>query len=103
MSSLYSDAAQMKRLLCELIRNEIDNHPSVKAAIKAKKAIITTTANTTQPNKVGVKLMGDETEIFLPYSSKFTASQLTVGTVVSVWYNYTIKNGIVYENGSWSQ
>ena len=102
MASLYNDAAKMKHLLCQLIRQEIENHPAVKSAIKAKKATVTTAANTAQPNKVGVKLAGDDTEIFLPYSSNFSAADLTVGTIVSVWYNYTIKNGIVYENGSWT-
>lgn len=53
-------------------------------------------------NKVGVKLIGDNAEIFLPYNSTFQASDLTVDTLVSVWYNYSLNNGIVMKNAKWT-
>lgn len=99
--SLYTDAAKAKKYLRRFINAEIANHPAVKSAIKARKATVTTAANTAQANLVGVKLAGDETEIFLPYNSKFTDMDLTVGTVVSVWYNQSIKNAVVMQDGAW--
>lgn len=99
--SLYTDAAKAKKYFQRLIKAEIDNHPAVKAAIKAKKAVVTTAANTVRENLVGVKLAGDETEIFLPYNSKFADTDLTVGAVVSVWYNQSIKNAVVMQDGAW--
>ena len=99
---LYNEAAQTKKLLTNLINECIRNNETVKSCIKAKKAIVTTAANTTVANKVGVTLIGDNTELFLPYNSAFTASDLPVNTIVSVWYNYSLNNGIVMKNGKWT-
>ena len=99
---LYNEAAQTKKLLTNLINECIRNSETIKSCIKAKKAIVTTAANTTVANKVGVTLIGDGTELFLPYNSAFTASDLSVNTIVSVWYNYSLNNGIVMKNGNWT-
>ena len=99
---LYNEAAQTKKLLTNLINECIRNSETIKSCIKAKKAIVTTAANTTVANKVGVTLIGDSTELFLPYNSAFTASDLPVNTIVSVWYNYSLNNGIVMKNGNWT-
>ena len=100
--ALYPEAQQVKRLLTELVNNCISNNETIKSCIKARRAIVTTAANTTVANKVGVMLIGDNTEIFLPYNSTFTAAQLAVGTLVSVWYNYGINNGIIMKNSNWT-
>lgn len=99
---LYNEAAQTKKLLTNLINECIRNSETIKSCIKAKKAIVTTAANTAVANKVGVTLIGDSTELFLPYNSVFTASELSVSTIVSVWYNYSLNNGIVMKNGNWT-
>ena len=99
---LYDEAKRTKQLLESIIDERISANETIKSCIKAKRAIVTTAANTTVVNKVGIKLTGDNTELFLPYNSVFTASDLTVGTTVSVWYNYNINNGIVMKNANWT-
>lgn len=100
--ALYNDAEQVKKILTSLINDCIANSETIKSCIKARRAIVTTAANTAVANKVGVKLIGDNAEIFLPYNSTFQASDLTVNTLVSVWYNYSLNNGIVMKNAKWS-
>ena len=100
--ALYNEAQQAKQILTKLINECIAENATIKSCIKARRAVVTTAANTAQANKVGVKLIGDDTEIFLPYNSTFTANQLTVDTLVSVWYNYSINNGIVMKNSKWT-
>lgn len=100
--ALYNDAQQAKQILVNLINECISENETVKSCIKARRAVVTTAANTTVENKVGVKLIGDNAEIFLPYNSTFQASDLTVDTLVSVWYNYSLNNGIVMKNAKWT-
>ena len=99
---LYSDSQNVKKILVNLIHECIADDEIIKSCIKARRAIVTTAANTTVANKVGVKLIGDNAEIFLPYNSVFQPSDLTVNTLVSVWYNYSLNNGIVMKNAKWS-
>lgn len=99
---LYNDAGQVKKILTSLINECIASNETIKSCIKARRAVVTTAANTTVENKVGVKLIGDNAEIFLPYNSTFQASDLTVDTLVSVWYNYSLNNGIVMKNAKWT-
>lgn len=99
---LYNDAQQTKQILVSLINSCIAENETIKSCIKARRAIVTTAANSTVENRVGVRLIGDDTELFLPYNSTFSASDLTVDTLVSVWYNYSINNGIVMKNAKWS-
>lgn len=102
MASTYDEAARVKKYLSQLIRECIESNETIKSCVKARRAIVTTAANTTVANKVGVKLIGDNTELFLPYNSTFTASDLTVNTLVSVWYSYGVNNGIVMKNAKWT-
>lgn len=99
---LYDEASRVKQMLVSLIEECIADNETVKSCIKARRAIVTTAANTVVSGKVGVKLIGDDSEIFLPYNSTFSASQLRVGVLVSVWYNYSINNGIVMKNAKWT-
>lgn len=99
---LYSDSQNVKKILVNLIHECIADDEIIKSCIKARRAVVTTAANTTVVNKVGVKLIGDNAEIFLPYNSTFQASDLTVNTLVSVWYNYSLNNGIVMKNAKWT-
>ena len=99
---LYDEASRIKQILVNLIEECIADNETVKSCIKARRAVITTAANTAVSGKVGVKIIGDDSEIFLPYNSTFSASQLRVGVLVSVWYNYSINNGIVMKNAKWT-
>lgn len=100
--ALYGEAKNFKNAMIKLIREEIKNSPEVKSAIKARKAVVTTPPSDETGNKVGVKLMQDNTELFLPYNSRFSASDLTADKVVSVWYYQTLTNAIVMQDGAWS-
>lgn len=99
--ALYTDAQKTKQMLTVLINECIAENETIKSCIKARRAIVTTAANA-ETGKVGVKLIGDNTEIFLPYNSTFTVAQLSVGTLVSVWYSYKLNNGIVMKNSKWT-
>ena len=106
--STYSQASQLKAQLTSIINETIENHPLVKSAIKAKKATVANIdgnpVNTTNKTVV-VQFPFDSTLVTLPYNPQME-SYLTTGTVkgkvVSVWYNQSINNGIVMQNGSWS-
>ena len=99
---LYDEASRVKQVLVNLIEECIADNETVKSCIKARRAVVTTAANTSVSGKVGVKLIGDDSEIFLPYNSTVSTSQLRVGVLVSVWYNYSINNGIVMKNAKWT-
>ena len=101
--SAYSEASQLKVQLTRLINEAIENHPTIKSAIKAKKATVESVDTSTKT--VVVRLPFDTSTITLPYNPRME-SYLTSGTgqskVVSVWYNQSINNGIVMQNGDWS-
>lgn len=99
----YNDAQQILQQLKPIINRCIDNHPSVKAAIKAKKATVES-VNTIAKN-VSVRFPFDKTVVTLPFNPQME-TYLTTGTVkgktVSVWYYQSITNGIVMQDGAWS-
>lgn len=99
----YSNAQQLLQKLKPIINQCIENHPSVKAAIKAKKAIVNS-VNITDKTVI-VQFPLDSTLITLPYNPKME-TYLTTGTVkgktVSVWYYQSLQNGIVMQDGMWS-
>lgn len=112
--SLYTDAQQADKALRALINDCIANNPIVKSTIKAKKAKVTVVpAN----GLVGVSIIGDlkvtvnngtvqtvtPKTIYLPYNSRLQAEDLQVGAIVSVWYNYSLNNGIVMQNSNWTK
>lgn len=101
--SAYNEASQLKTQLTRLINEAIENHPTIKATIKAKKATVESV--NTSAKTVTVRLPFDTSLITLPYNPQME-SYLTGGTVqgkaVSVWYSQSINNGIVMQNGDWS-
>lgn len=99
---LYTDAQRAKQMLTALINECIAENETIKSCIKARRAIVTTAANA-ETGKVGVKLIGDNTEIFLPYNAVFRADELVVGVLVSVWYSYKLNNGVVMQNSKWQK
>lgn len=99
----YEEARQVKQILATVIDRQISENETVKSCIKARRAVVTTAANTTVANRVGVKLIGDNTELFLPYNPVFAPDELVKGMIVSVWYNYSLNNGIVMQDAKWQQ
>lgn len=105
-----SEAKKVKRLLVEICNEAIKNHPDVKAAIKAKKAVVTGAANTSA-HTVTIAFVDDiisnggvdgAKSITLPYNPKLPTSALAVGNAVSVWYSYGLQNAIVMEDAAWT-
>ena len=105
--STYQEASQLKAQLTRLINEALERHPTIKSAIKAKKATVANIANpvNTTAKTVVVRLPFDTSLITLPYNPQME-NYLTTGTIqgktVSVWYNQSINNGIVMQNGDWS-
>lgn len=98
---MYTQASELKELLKQIVSKMIEEHPLVKSAIKAKKAIVTQPPNTTDKT-VKIKFPFDNTEITLPYNPHLTTADLTVGKYVSVWFYQSIQNGIVMQNANWT-
>lgn len=105
-----SEAKKVKRLLVEICNEAIKNHPDVKAAIKAKKAVVTGAANTSE-HTVSIAFVDDvisnggivgAKNLTLPYNPQLPTSALAVGNAVSVWYSYGLQNAIVMENAAWT-
>lgn len=103
----YNDAQQLLQQLKPIINQCIENHPSVKSAIKVKKATVADIENpvNTINKTVTVRFPFDSSLTTLPYNPQME-SYLTTGTVkgkaVSVWYYQSLSNGIVMQDGTWS-
>lgn len=99
----YKDAQSLLQQLKPIINQCIEQHPSVKSAIKAEKATVDS-VNTTAKT-VTVRFPFDTTLVTLPYNPQME-SYLTTGTVkgktVSVWFYQSLSNGIVMQDGAWS-
>lgn len=109
----YNDAQALLQQLKPIINQCIENHPSVKSAIKAKKAVVANVDNPVDTNAKTVKIkflpdiFNEEVEpLMFPYNPQME-TYLTTGTVkgktVSVWYYQSISNGIVMQDATWSR
>ena len=103
----YSEAEAFVRGLKPIIDQCIANHPLVKSAIKAQKAVVWTEPDT-EKHTVGIKFLPD---IFdgeegsaktFPYNPNIPVSDLTKGKAVFVWYYQSLSNGVVMQNANWS-
>ncbi len=118
--SLYTEAQQADKALRALINDCISDNPTIKSTVKAKKAKVTVSPANVPADKVGlvgVSIIGDlnvtvnngtvqsvtPKTIYLPFNSKMQASDLEEGKIVSVWYNYSLNNGIVMQNADWTK
>ena len=102
--STYSEASQFKAQLTNIVNDVIVNHPLIKSAIKAQKAVIWGAPNTTAKT-IPIKFLGDifsENDPYNPQIESYLVSATARQTTVSVWYNQSINNGIVMQNGDWS-
>lgn len=108
----YNDAQQLMQQLKPIINQCIENHPSVKSAIKAQKAVVANVANPvdTTAKTVKIKFLPDifNTDIepltfpYNPQMESYLATGTVVGKAVSVWYYQSLSNGIVMQDGAWS-
>lgn len=102
----YKDAEQLVQLLKPIIDSCIENHPLVKSAIKAKKAIVCA-APDTENHTVAIKFPShlinkDISTITFPYNPNIPTSDLAVGKTVFVFYYQSLSNGVVMQNAKWS-
>ena len=102
----YKEVETLVRSLRSIINSCIENHPLVKSAIKAQKAVVWAAPDTTA-HTVAVKFPFDlfnkdiDASIF-PYNPKIPASDLAVGKTVFVFYYQSLSNGVVMQNADWS-
>lgn len=102
----YNDAQALLQQLKPIINQCIENHPSVKSAIKAQKAIVMEAPNTTA-HTVRVKFPADifnvEVEaLTFPYNPKIPTADLAVNKVIFIFYYQSINNGVVMQNANWT-
>lgn len=102
----YNEAQQLLQQLKPIINQCIENHPSVKSAIKAQKAVVMQSPNTAQHTvkiKFPVELFDKETEaLIFPYNPKIPIADLAVNKVVYVFYYQSLSNGVVMQNEKWT-
>lgn len=102
----YNDAQQLLQQLKPIINQCIENHPSVKSAIKAKKAVVMQAPNTTQQTvkiKFPADIFNKKTEpLTFPYNPKIPIADLAVNKVVYVFYYQSLSNGVVMQNANWT-
>lgn len=102
----YSDAETLMRLLTPIINKCIENHPLVKSAVKAQKAIIwgaPDTLNHTVQIKFPAELFDSNSEpSVFPYNPNIPESALAKGKTVFVFYYQSLSNGVVMQNADWS-
>ena len=104
--STYNEAEGLVRKLRAIINQCIENHPLVKSAIKAQKAVIWDDPDT-ENHTVAIKFLpdildgGSEAKIF-PYNPNIPESNLKKGSTVFVWYYQSLSNGVIMQNANWS-
>ena len=92
--SILSDAAAFREAIAQIVRDEIQSE--TRDCFRVRKAKVTTAPTATV---MGVQLVGDETELFLPYSS--VVSDALVGDVVWVGILFgSMRNAFVWENAT---
>ena len=88
--SILSDAAQFREAIASIVREEIEER--TKDCFRVRKAIVSAAPNGTVCK---VHLVGDETELSLPYSS--AVSSVSVGDVVWVAILFgSMRNAVVW-------
>ena len=102
----YKEADAFIRQLKRVIDKCISDHPLVKSAIKAQKAVVQA-APDTSAHTVAVKFLPDifndkiKASVF-PYNPNIPVGDLAKGKTVYVWYYQSLSNGVVMQNATWS-
>ena len=91
--SLLSESEQIERAIRGVVKKIIEEE--TRDCLRVKKAIVTTApdANT---GLCGVKLVGDDTEIMIPYSSVVASASEGDAVLVAVIYN-SMRNAVVWQ------
>ncbi len=102
----YSEAEALMRQLTPIINKCIENHPLVKSAIKARKAVVQAPPDTVN-HTVAIKFLPNifNAEIapsIFPYNPNISVGDLEKGKTVFVWYYQSLSNGVVMQNATWS-
>ena len=102
----YNEAEALIRRLTPIINRCIENHPLVKSAIKAQKAVVQAAPDTSE-HTVAVKFLPDlfDEDIpatVFPYNPNIPTGDLAVGKTVFIWYYQSLSNGVVMQNATWS-
>lgn len=96
--SILSDAAQFREAIAAVVREEIEKQ--TRDCFRVRKAVVTTAPNS-GTHLCGVKLVGDDTALSLPYSS--AVSSVSVGDAVWVAIPFgSMRNAIVWETFNFS-
>lgn len=91
--SILSDAAQFREAIAAVVREEIEKQ--TRDCFRVRKAVVTT-APSELTKLCGVQLIGDDQELFLPFSS--FVSDLVVGNVAWVAIPFgSMRNAFVWE------
>lgn len=94
--ALIDDAKAVRSALAEVIRQEVE--ALTEDCFRLKKAVVTSAPNSTT-RKCGVKLVGDNTSLSIPYSSE--VASVSVGDVVWVAYwGGSMRNAIVWQTAN---
>ena len=100
----YREAELLIQRLKPIINREIENSPFVKSGIKAQKAVVQDTPDTSKKT-VAVKFLPDlfnrdvPASVF-PYNPALSANDLERGKVVFVFYYQSLSNGVVMQNAT---
>ena len=102
----YNEAEALLRQLTPIINKCIENHPLVKSAIKAQKAVVQA-APDTENHTVAIKFLpdlfnADIAPSIFPYNPNIPEGDLAKGKTVFVWYYQSLSNGVIMQNATWS-
>ena len=93
---IYGQAAALKSAIRAVVREVL--REDMGDCFRVKKAVVSTAPDGTV---CGVQIVGDETELFLPYSSR--CASVSVGEVVWVGIlGRSMRNAIVWETADFS-
>lgn len=89
--SILSDAADFREAITSVVRDEIEKQ--TRDCMRVRKAVVTSAPN---GSVCGVRFVGDDTVLSLPYSS--AVSSVSVGDAVWVAVLYgSLRNAVVWE------
>ena len=96
MADIYEQASELKNAIKSVVREVV--REEFGDCFRVKKALVTTAPD---GSVCGVQIVGDATELMLPYSS--ACASVTVGDVVWVGLlGLSMRNAIVWQNATLS-
>lgn len=93
--SLMNESLEIRRMIEKIVAEEVKKQTA--SCFRLYKAVVTTEAND-ETRLCGVKLIGDKTELTIPYASKFSSENLYAGTLVWVATTFnSFRNAVVFD------